>query len=146
MTMDHRTATFQEYRPRLYGIAYRMLGSRADAEDATWTADGGGKTSAARKVVQGARRIAKLVASIGRMLARQPQGEVTFHLVPINGETGIVSYLEGKPAMALSIDTDGLRILAAYNVLNPEKLSRIAPPETSRQMIAPVMAQAVRSS
>src|SRR5690606_12437546 len=27
-------AIFQQHRPRLFGIAYRMLGSRADAEDA----------------------------------------------------------------------------------------------------------------
>lgn len=27
------TATFQQHRPRLLGVAYRMLGSRADAED-----------------------------------------------------------------------------------------------------------------
>jgi RNA polymerase sigma-70 factor, ECF subfamily len=31
--MDPRAETFQQHRPRLYGIAYRMLGSRADAED-----------------------------------------------------------------------------------------------------------------
>jgi RNA polymerase sigma-70 factor, ECF subfamily len=31
--MDPRAETFQQNRPRLYGIAYRMLGSRADAED-----------------------------------------------------------------------------------------------------------------
>lgn len=31
--MDQRTATFQQHRPRLFGIAYRMLGSRADADD-----------------------------------------------------------------------------------------------------------------
>jgi RNA polymerase sigma-70 factor, ECF subfamily len=31
--MDQRIATFQQQRPRLYGIAYRMLGTRADAED-----------------------------------------------------------------------------------------------------------------
>jgi len=31
--MDTRAATFQQYRPRLYGIAYRMLGSKADSED-----------------------------------------------------------------------------------------------------------------
>jgi RNA polymerase sigma-70 factor (ECF subfamily) len=29
----NRTETFEEHRPRLFGIAYRMLGSRADAED-----------------------------------------------------------------------------------------------------------------
>ena len=31
--MDHRTSAFQEHRPKLYGIAYRMLGTKADAED-----------------------------------------------------------------------------------------------------------------
>ncbi len=32
--MDYRTSAFQEHRPKLYGIAYRMLGIKADAEDA----------------------------------------------------------------------------------------------------------------
>jgi RNA polymerase sigma-70 factor (ECF subfamily) len=31
--MDAATATFQKYRPRLLGLAYRMLGTQADAED-----------------------------------------------------------------------------------------------------------------
>lgn len=31
--MDPRTALFQQHRPRLFGLAYRMLGSPADAED-----------------------------------------------------------------------------------------------------------------
>ena len=31
--MDHRTDTFQQHRRRLLGIAYRMLGSKAEAED-----------------------------------------------------------------------------------------------------------------
>jgi RNA polymerase sigma-70 factor (ECF subfamily) len=37
--MNDRTHNFEQHRPRLYGIAYRMLGSRMDAEDAvqeTW--------------------------------------------------------------------------------------------------------------
>lgn len=37
--MKDRTQYFEQHRPRLYGIAYRMLGSRMDAEDAvqeTW--------------------------------------------------------------------------------------------------------------
>jgi RNA polymerase sigma-70 factor (ECF subfamily) len=33
MTPDTSTRTFDALRPRLYGIAYRMLGTRADAED-----------------------------------------------------------------------------------------------------------------
>ena len=31
--MDDKTALFQHHRPRLFGLAYRMLGSPADAED-----------------------------------------------------------------------------------------------------------------
>jgi RNA polymerase sigma-70 factor (ECF subfamily) len=31
--MNDRVAVFEQHRPRLYGIAYRMLGTRADAED-----------------------------------------------------------------------------------------------------------------
>ena len=31
--MDAQTALFQQYRPRLFGLAYRMLGSPSDAED-----------------------------------------------------------------------------------------------------------------
>jgi RNA polymerase sigma-70 factor (ECF subfamily) len=31
--MDSQTALFQQHRPRLFGLAYRMLGTPADAED-----------------------------------------------------------------------------------------------------------------
>ncbi|WP_130620348.1 RNA polymerase sigma factor SigJ [Dyella amyloliquefaciens] len=31
--MDHATNLFQQHRPRLLGLAYRMLGTQADAED-----------------------------------------------------------------------------------------------------------------
>lgn len=98
------------------------------APDATWTADGGGKAKAITKAVQGAARVAKLVAGFGRHLAREYPGRITYRLVPINGETGIVACLDGNPAMALSFETDGARILAAYNVVNPDKLARIALP------------------
>jgi RNA polymerase sigma-70 factor (ECF subfamily) len=33
MTVNDHASTFEPHRGRLYGIAYRMLGSRADAED-----------------------------------------------------------------------------------------------------------------
>jgi RNA polymerase sigma-70 factor, ECF subfamily len=94
------------------------------AEEATWTADGGGKAAAARKVVHGGPSIAKLLAGVGRQFARY-QERLTFHLVPINGETGIMSCLDGKPVMAISLVTDGVRISDGFNVLNPDKLARI---------------------
>ena len=94
------------------------------SDEATWTADGGGKTAAARKVVHGGASIAKLLAGVGRRL--EAYGErLTFHLVPINGEMGIMSCLEGKPMLAVSLVTDGRRISAGFVVANPDKLARV---------------------
>ena len=92
------------------------------ANDATWTADGGGKAKAALKIVRGAEHIARFAIGVWRpYLAR-----VTHHYVSINGEPGILVCVDGEPKSAMSIDTDGERILAIYAVLNPDKLKGIA--------------------
>jgi len=97
------------------------------AEDATWTADGGNKTRAATKTVNGSMRIAKLLVGIARRLSDFYPDKPTFHLTTINGETGIVLCHGDQPVWALSFETDGLHLLAGYNVLNPEKLKGITP-------------------
>jgi RNA polymerase sigma-70 factor (ECF subfamily) len=99
------------------------------ADDATWTADGGGKVLATSKSVHGGARVAKLLVGFARLLARGEGGIVTFHRVAINGKSGVLARRDGHPMMALSLETDGIRILAGYNVANPEKLSRIALPD-----------------
>lgn len=96
------------------------------AADASWIADGGGKTAAASKAVHGAARIAKLLAGVGGRMARKYPGRITARLLPINGHTGLVTCIDGRPRMAISIETDGVRILAGYNVVNPDKLRGIA--------------------
>jgi RNA polymerase sigma-70 factor (ECF subfamily) len=91
------------------------------AEDATLTSDGGGKTPAARNVIRGPERITRLFLAVARKL----KGRVTRSLLPINGEPGLVTYIDGRPVSALSFVTDGARIHALYNVLNPDKLKDI---------------------
>jgi RNA polymerase sigma-70 factor (ECF subfamily) len=88
------------------------------AEDATLTSDGGGVVPAARKVVRGRRRIARLFL----VLARRLRGRMAQTILTINGEPGLVTFLDGAPLTATSFETDGRTILALYNVLNPEKL------------------------
>jgi RNA polymerase sigma-70 factor, ECF subfamily len=88
------------------------------AEDATLTADGGGKTPAARNIVRGAERLTRLFLGVARKL----KGRVTRAFLPINGEPGLVTFVDGRPVSALSFVTDGVRIYALYNVLNPDKL------------------------
>ena len=88
------------------------------AEDATLTSDGGGVVPAARKVVRGRKRIARLFL----VLARKFRGRMAQTILTINDEPGLVTFLDGEPLTATSFETDGHNILALYNVLNPEKL------------------------
>jgi RNA polymerase sigma-70 factor, ECF subfamily len=78
------------------------------AEDATLTSDGGGKTPAARNVIRGPERITRLFLAVARKL----KGRVTRSLLPINGEPGLVTFIDGRPVSALSFVTDGARIHA----------------------------------
>jgi hypothetical protein len=110
--MDVRATIFQQHTPRLYGIAYRRLGSRADAEDARAL---GKSEVACRQMVH-------------RAGARRVQGKATYQVAPINGEPGLIIRLDGRLHWVLSIDTDGVRILAVYNILNPQKLKGITLP------------------
>jgi RNA polymerase sigma-70 factor, ECF subfamily len=93
------------------------------AEDATLTSDGGGVVPAARKVVMGRRRIVRLFIVVARKLG----GRLTQAILPINGEPGLVTFVDGVPFSATSFETDGRSILALYTILNPEKLKGVRP-------------------
>ena len=89
------------------------------APDATWTADGGGKTAAAPRPVTGLDRIVKLVINLREKFWAPDR---TIAMASINGETGLVIRDGGRLTATMSIATDGVRILAVYAVVNPEKL------------------------
>lgn len=95
------------------------------AAEATLTSDGGGVVPAARKVIRGRGRIARLFLVVARKL----RGRLTHAVQTINGEPGLVIYLDGAPFSATSFETDGRSILALYHVLNPQKLTGIRPPQ-----------------
>jgi RNA polymerase sigma-70 factor (ECF subfamily) len=91
------------------------------ADDASWTSDGGGKVSAARRVVRGADRIARMLIGIEAKFAHP----FTYRLARLNGEPAVVQYLRGRVFAATFCDTDGERISAMYRVMNPDKLTRV---------------------
>ena len=88
------------------------------AKDATLTSDGGGVVPAARKVVHGRSRIARLYLLLAKRLGTRLRQKI----MTINGEPGLVMYLDGVPLATTSFETDGESITALYTVLNPEKL------------------------
>jgi RNA polymerase sigma-70 factor, ECF subfamily len=93
------------------------------AEDATLTSDSGGKVRAAINVIHGGDRIARLLMGV----ARKGAGIRTEKLMLINGELGIVTYLDGSPVALLCFETDIAHIRSVYRILNPEKLKNIPP-------------------
>ncbi len=93
------------------------------AKDATLTSDGGGKVRAAINAIRGGDRIARLL--IG--LARKGRDGRIEKLMRINGEFGIVTYIDGSPAAAFCFEVDAASIRSVYRVLNPEKLRNVPP-------------------
>jgi RNA polymerase sigma-70 factor, ECF subfamily len=90
--------------------------------DATWTSDGGGKAKAALKVVRGSQLVSRFSLGIWRRYLK----DLTYRVVSVNGEAGLVGFKDQRPTWVLTIHTDGVRILAAYSVVNPDKLEGMA--------------------
>lgn len=89
--------------------------------DATFTSDGGGRVTAARRVVRGVERVTRLVRGIERKFGRT----FSYRVGRLNGEPALVQYVDGRVFSATFVDSDGQRIRAMYRVLNPEKLGDV---------------------
>ncbi len=83
--------------------------------------DGGGRVPSIGKVLQGAHRIANLQWALWRHHA----GRVVYRPATVNGEPGLLRYLDGRLESAQAFVTDGARIVAIYVVRNPDKLGGI---------------------
>ncbi|WP_168073833.1 sigma factor-like helix-turn-helix DNA-binding protein [Caulobacter sp. SSI4214] len=90
------------------------------AADVVLHSDGGGRAPALPRPIHGPDRVARATLhGLKRLLS---QG-VEQRIVSINGEPGIVSYLDGRPQSALTLRVVEDRIEVLYIVTNPDKLS-----------------------
>ncbi|MBI5277421.1 MAG: RNA polymerase sigma-70 factor [Burkholderiales bacterium] len=93
------------------------------AENAQAIGDGGGKVPSVAGGLHGADRVANLYwahsLNFGDRLVYRP--------AVINGEPGLLRYLDGRLESAQALVTDGERIVSIYVVRNPDKLAHIAP-------------------
>ena len=112
---------------RCSGSSWRRLDAEDEealvalfAPEATWTADSGGKTPAAPLPIEGAERIAKLVIGLRKHFWADDR---VVEIAAVNGEPGLRIRDGNRLTAALSIATDGDRILNVYVVLNPDKLA-----------------------
>jgi len=93
------------------------------ADDVQVVGDGGGKVPSFMEIVRGADRIANLYLAT---FLKHGDG-VVYRPAQINGEPGLLRYVDGRLESAQAFVTDGERILAIYAVRNPDKLAGIPP-------------------
>lgn len=60
--------------------------------------------------------------------AKRLKDQVHYRVALINGEPGLLRYIDGQLESAQAVVTDGERIVAVYAVRNPDKLARIPQP------------------
>jgi RNA polymerase sigma-70 factor (ECF subfamily) len=95
------------------------------AEDVQLVGDGGGKAPAFLTVLHGADRVANLYWANFKRL----QDQLTVCMASVNGEAGILRYINGKLESAQAFVVEGEQIVAIYSVRNPDKL--VGVPQTS---------------
>ena len=92
------------------------------ADDARLVGDGGGIVPSFGVPLVGAQRIAQLYFATGRRFA----GAVRYEVVVLNGQWGLLRFIDQRLESAQSLETDGERIVGILVQRNPHKLARIA--------------------
>lgn len=91
------------------------------AKDVTFCSDGGGKVVAVLKPIRGAMKVARMLLAIRwKWLLNSVS-----HLADINGQPGIIQYLDGHIHSVMTFEIVDGCIQSIYSVRNPEKLERI---------------------
>jgi RNA polymerase sigma-70 factor, ECF subfamily len=94
------------------------------ADDAVLYSDGGGKAVALPNVVHGSDSVARaILGSISKLVPKN----LVRRMALINGNLGVIAYLDGKPFSVLTVDGNAEQVKAVYIVTNPEKLSHLSP-------------------
>jgi RNA polymerase sigma-70 factor (ECF subfamily) len=89
------------------------------SSDIAVVSDGGGKITAARKVVRGVAKVMRLFTVAFRSIS----DHVTTEIIEINGDPGIVEYYDGQPFAATTFSFHEGKIVEMFRVMNPDKLT-----------------------
>jgi RNA polymerase sigma-70 factor (ECF subfamily) len=98
------------------------------APDATWTADSGGKASAARRPVVGADKVAKAVIGIFRLGQKLP--DVRIETAVYNSAPAVVVYSGDHLEGVFLVEVIDGKITHFYVMRNPDKLAGISIPRS----------------
>jgi RNA polymerase sigma-70 factor (ECF subfamily) len=88
------------------------------APDVTLHSDGGGVAKAARRVIEGADKVARFLAGV----AQKPPPEPRAYLASVNGRLALVVTSRGEPHSVFSLDVVGGHVTTIHMQVNPDKL------------------------
>lgn len=94
------------------------------APDATWTADSGGKVSAARRPVVGAERVARAIVGLIRRAVEIAEFRV--EMVTCNSAPAVLLYLADHLEGVITLEIADDKITNFYVTRNPDKLAALA--------------------
>ncbi|MGA7730138.1 MAG: RNA polymerase sigma-70 factor [Chloroflexia bacterium] len=92
-------------------------------DDITFISDGGGKAQAALNPIYGADRVVRFIFGIVAKLRATPN--VSVSVSELNGQLGIITYVDDQPTATLTFTYEGDRISGIHSVVNPDKLHSI---------------------
>jgi RNA polymerase sigma-70 factor, ECF subfamily len=95
------------------------------APDATWTADSGGKVSAARRPVVGAERVARAIVGLMRK-TRELWATLRVQTVTCNSAPAMLLYQGERLEMVITVEIAEDKITNFYVMRNPDKLTTLA--------------------
>jgi RNA polymerase sigma-70 factor (ECF subfamily) len=92
------------------------------APDVTLWTDAGGKLRAARRVIQGRDKVARLLVAAS---AKYRMADLTIGYAKVNGGPAALLFAGGELFGVLVVDSSeqGDRVRAIYSVVNPDKLT-----------------------
>jgi RNA polymerase sigma-70 factor (ECF subfamily) len=96
------------------------------APGATWTADHGGKATAVRRPVAGARKVAAIMARVFQVVRKTPQ--MRLETAVYNSAPAVVVYTEDHLEGVLLFEVVDDKITNLYAMRNPDKLTGITIP------------------
>ena len=88
------------------------------SDDVQFRADGGGKVEAIDKVLAGAGRVAGLYWAVEHAF----RGKVDYRMANVNGEPGLVRYIDGRVESVQAFRFENGEICEIYVIRNPDKL------------------------
>jgi RNA polymerase sigma-70 factor, ECF subfamily len=106
------------------------------SQDVVLYSDGGGKGPAVPNQLHGPDHVARgILLGLNKYVPRN----LGYRLTQVNGNPGVVSYVDGKPFSVITLDGSGDEIHGIYVISNPDKLAHI--PELATTRLEPIRVQ-----